>query len=385
MKHKVAIVSGSRADFGLLLPVIKEMAESEKFSEEIWVTGMHLSGSFGKTLQQIEDLGLAVKEKVKCLFAGDTPAETAKAVGQGVMGFAEVFERNRPDVLIVLGDRFEILAVVQAALFFQVPVVHLCGGDVTEGAFDEAIRHSITKMSHLHFVTNEEAESRVVQMGENPDHVFNVGSPAIDLLLKMDFLGRSELQSELDIQWSKNNFLITYHPVTLTAGDVRAEMERQIDNLLEALSQFKETTFFFTKTNADSFYTPINKKIQQFCHKTDRAYFFDSLGQQRYWSLMSEVDVVIGNSSSGLYEAPSLKKATVNIGNRQKGRILASSVVQCEPEINSVFQAIQKAIGLDASDVVNPYGQGGSSQKIREELEKIDNFSQLIQKHFFDR
>ena len=269
-------------------------------------------------------------------------------------------------------------------MFFQVPVVHLCGGDVTEGAFDEAIRHSITKMSHLHFVTNEPARKRVLQLGEADNTVFNVGSPALDLLTQMEFMSREDLAANLEAQFSENNFLITYHPVTLTSGDVRAAMEEQIDQLLAALGSFENSSFFFTKTNSDSFYSSINEKIEKFCSKNATAYFFDSLGQKRYWSLMNEVDAVVGNSSSGLYEAPTLKKQTVNIGERQKGRLMASSVIQCGNDQSAIKKAIEKALSLDTSNATNPYGEGGTASKIKNQLEKVKDFSSLVQKSFSD-
>ncbi|MEM7647159.1 MAG: UDP-N-acetylglucosamine 2-epimerase [Pseudomonadota bacterium] len=383
--QKIAVVTGSRADFGLLRSVIAELKTYDKFEVQVWATGMHLSEHFGNTYQDIEKVGFSIDEKVPCLSSEDTDEANTLAVSRAMKGWAEVFKRNRPDLLMVLGDRFEILAAVQSALFFQIPVAHLCGGDVTEGAFDEAIRHSITKSAHIHFVTNEDSKQRVLQMGENPEHVYNFGSPAIDLMKQIDLMSKKELTENLGVEFSEKNFLITFHPQTITDGDVKAEVSRQMDALIEALKTFKgQASFFITGTNADKAYSIIDQKMAAFCDSTDRAYGYQSLGAKRYWSLMGLCDVVIGNSSSGLYEAPSFKVPTVNIGDRQKGRLAAQSVIQVPSADKAlIVEAIEQSLKTDCQDVKNPYGEGGASRAIGQTLEKYQSFSSLVQKHFF--
>ena len=382
---KIAVVTGSRADFGLLRPVISELLNSSKFSVEVWVTGMHLSEHFGNTYQDIEKQGFSIAEKVPCLSGKDSEEANTLAVSVAMKGWAEVFKRNRPDLLIVLGDRFEILAAVQSALFFKVPVAHLCGGDVTEGAFDEAIRHSITKSSHIHFVTNEDSKQRVLQMGENPQHVYNFGSPAIDLMKQLKLMSKTELTENLDIEFSEKNFLVTFHPETLSTGNSHENVERQINALLGALKSFEgQASFFVTGTNADNAYSVIDQKMSEFCQTTSKAYSYQSLGALRYWSLMKLCDVVVGNSSSGLYEAPSFQVPTINIGDRQKGRLAATSVVHVPADKESIEEAIARSFDMDCSKVKNPYGDGGASLKIKSTLESYENFSDLVQKHFFD-
>ncbi len=385
MTRRIAVVTGSRADFGLLRPVIDELGASAAFDVRLWATGMHLSAAFGRTVDEIRALGLNVEREINCLVDGDSPSSVTRSVGRAVTAWADVLGADRPDAILVLGDRFEILAVVQAALFFQVPVVHLCGGDVTEGAFDEAIRHSISKMSHLHFVTNSAAARRLRQLGENPAHVFDVGSPAIDLIARTDFVPFETLAGELAIRPDLPLFLVTFHPVTLSGAGIDEEMRRQVGALLVALSaHVDKTSIVFTRSNADTAHRAVTEPVDAFCMQHANAHVFTSLGTTRYWSLMRVARAVIGNSSSGLYEAPTFRVPTVNIGDRQRGRLKAASVVDCPPDAGAVAAAVDAALALDCSNVVNPYGQGGTAAAIRRHLEAVPDFQMLVRKRFFD-
>jgi UDP-N-acetylglucosamine 2-epimerase (non-hydrolysing)/GDP/UDP-N,N'-diacetylbacillosamine 2-epimerase (hydrolysing) len=347
---------------------------------QVVATGMHLSPEFGLTYKAIEDDGFPIDEKVEMLVSSDTPVGVAKSIGLGVIGFADALDRLRPDLLVVLGDRYEILAAAQAALVARIPIAHIAGGDTTEGAFDEAIRHSITKMSHLHFVTHEESARRVRQLGENPDHVYTVGSPAIDRIKRIALLGREELERQLGFRFRRKNLLITFHPPTLDsrpAGD-------QFKELLEALDGFgEEVGLIFTLPNADPDGRVLIRMIDAFVSGRPNACAHASLGQQRYLSVIAQVDAVVGNSSSGIYEVPSLKKPTVNIGDRQKGRLQATSVINCIPEAAAIRDAIREAFGKNCSAVINPYGNGETSSKILAVLKNIPEPNALLKKHFY--
>ncbi|MEM7647237.1 MAG: UDP-N-acetylglucosamine 2-epimerase [Pseudomonadota bacterium] len=384
-QKKIAVVTSSRADFGLLLPVIKKMEASEALDVEVWVTGSHLSTHFGMTVQDIEKAGLSVSEKVPSIDGVDSEAANTRSIARGLDGFADVLSRKKPDLIMVLGDRFEILSVALAALFFKIPLAHLCGGDVTQGAFDESTRHSITKCSHIHFVTNEVARRRVIQMGENPELVFNFGSPAIDLMNEISLMDKAQLEENLNIEFSTTNFLVTFHPETLASGNSMDSTRAQVEEFFAALEAYSgRASFFITGVNPDKSFSVVEKKIAQFCQNIPKAYSFSSLGQKRYWSLMQIADVVVGNSSSGLYEAPSYKTPTVNVGDRQKGRLMATSVLSVPNKKEEIQVAIEKALKANFKDVSNPYGSGGAAAQICKKLESISNFSHLIQKRFYD-
>jgi len=361
---------------------MKKIQEDRQLQLQVVVTGMHLSAEFGLTYRQIEKDGFEINEKVEMLLSSDTPVGVTKSMGLGVIGFADALARLSPDMLIVLGDRYEILAAVQAALIARIPVSHLCGGDTTEGAFDESIRHCITKMSHFHFVTNESAARRVAQLGENPEHIFNVGSTGLDNIRQLSLIDRDELEKQLDMHFSRRNLLITFHPVTL---DIQAPAD-QFQELLDALQKLDgDTSLIFTMPNADTHGRDIVKMINAFVASRANAYAYVSLGQLRYLSVMQQVDAVVGNSSSGLYEAPSFGIPTVNIGDRQKGRLQAASVINCAPHAESIKQAIEQAYELDCSEVVNPYGQGGSSAEIISAIKQMDIVpEEILKKRFFD-
>ena len=380
-RRKVCVVTGSRADYGLLYWPMRLLRDDPAFELQTVVTGMHLAPEFGSTVQAIEADGFAVSERVEMLISGDTPTAVAKSVGLGVIGFADALARLRPDWLLVLGDRFEILAAVQAALFARIPVVHLCGGDVTEGAFDDAIRHSITKMAHVHFVTNAAAERRLLQMGEGRDNVHNVGSTGLDHVRYIDRMPRETVFEAIGLQPRKRNLLVTFHPATL---DRQASVE-QLDELLAALeASGADMGLVLTGPNADTEGRAMTQRLVAFADAHDNAVFCASLGHTLYLNALAQVDAVVGNSSSGLYEAPSFGIPTVNIGDRQTGRLGADSVIDCAPERSAIAEAIAKAFELDCSSVVNPYGDGESAPRIVEVLKGIDDPAGLIRKSFQD-
>lgn len=377
--RKIAVVTGSRADYGLLLPVMRALRDAAQFKLQVIVTGMHLAPAFGNTWQVIEQDGFSIDAKVASLVEGDDAPAVTKSIGQGVSGCADTLQKLQPDLLLVLGDRYEIFAAVQAALIACVPVAHLAGGDLTEGAYDDALRHSMTKMAHLHFTTHAAATRRVRQMGENPEHIHTVGSPALDLLNSMTLLDRSALEQELDIKLRARNLLITFHPVTLEP----LSSTQQFEELLAALQTFDAATgLFLTYPNADNGGRALTRMLENFVAQRDHAAAFPSLGQLRYWSLLAQVSAVVGNSSSGLYEAPSFKVPTVNIGSRQSGREKAASVIDCEPQRAAITQAIKHALTLDCARVVNPYGDGRSAARIVAALSDISDFRTLLKKRF---
>lgn len=381
-RRSICVITGTRADYGLLFWLMKGIQADPRLRLQVVAAGMHLAPEFGLTYRVIEADGFPIDERVEMLLSSDTAAGVTKSIGLGVIGFADAFARLTPDIVVLLGDRFEMLAAAQAALVARIPVAHIAGGDSTEGAFDEAIRHSITKMSHCHFVTNEAAARRVRQLGEDPEQVYLVGSPGIDQIKRLTLLSRSELERELGIFFQQKNLLVTFHPATL--DDDRAQT--QMLALFDALDRLgHETGVIFTSPNADTGGRTLQQMVREYIASRQQAWSFTSLGQLRYLSLIRQVDAVVGNSSSGLYEVPSFKKPTVNIGNRQKGRLQASSVLNCAPEPEAIRRAIESAYRLDCSDAVNPYGDGGASERILEVLKGLAEPSRLIRKHFFDQ
>ena len=378
-KLKICVVTGSRADYGLLEPVMRLLERRDDFELQIVVTGMHLVSEFGFTAGVIEKDGFTITARVDSLVSGDSAASVAKSIGLGTIGFAGLFQDLKPDWLLVLGDRFEILSAAQAALISAIPIAHIAGGDTTEGAFDEAIRHSITKMSHIHFVTNEISARRVRQMGEDPQRVHVVGSPGLDYLRFMNYLTRSQLENILGMAFNRHNLLVTYHPATLCSNESFSELQ----SLLRSMERLgEEFSFFITRSNADTHGRKINTILENWVAGRENAGLFASLGSQVYLSLMKEVDAVIGNSSSGLYEAPSMKTPTVNIGRRQKGRLMASSVINCGGDVDEIYRAISKAIEMDVSDIINPYGDGCAAPRIVELLASVKDPQSLIMKKF---
>jgi len=381
LKRNICVVTGSRAEYGLLSMVMQALKNETAFTLQIVATGTHLAPQFGLTWREIEADGFTIDARVDMQLTSDTTAGITRSLGLAVMGFAEAFDLLKPDLLVFLGDRYEILAAAQAALIAKIPVAHIAGGDTTEGAFDESIRHSITKMAHMHFVTNEVSARRVRQLGEDPAQVYTVGSPGIDVIRKVKLLSREELEQQIDFHFLKRNLLVTFHPATLETMPARD----QFQELLKALDTLGvDTGIIITLPNADTDSRAIIEMIEDYVSTRSQVRSYPSLGQVRYLSAVAQVDAVVGNSSSGLYEVPSFRKPTVNIGDRQKGRIQASSVINCRTEAADIIRAINEAFKKDCSSTVNPYGKGDSAEKIIDTLKAIPDYSALLQKHFFE-
>lgn len=379
-RRRITVVTGSRADYGLLYWLMKAIESEPRFELGLMVTGAHLSRQFGHTVEQIEADGFTVQARIESLLASDTPSGIAKSVGMGVIGFADALARHRPDLLLVLGDRYEILAAVQAALIAKIPVAHLAGGDLTEGAYDEAIRHSITKMAHLHFVTNEDSRARVIQLGESPDRVFSVGHVGLDAVKRIQRLSRDELEARLGFQFRSKNLLVTFHPATLEAQSALDHMH-ELTAAIDAVGS--DVGVIITYPNADTEGLALIGAIDTFVANRPHCKSFSSLGSLLYLNALMEVDVMVGNSSSGLYEAPSCATPSVNIGGRQRGRLQAASVINCLPRRAHISAAIETALTMDCAGVVNPYGDGESSARIVSILAGITDFDALIAKRFF--
>ncbi len=379
---KICVVTGSRADYGLLYWLMHDLRADRAVELQIAATGMHLAPEYGETWREIERDEFRIDARVETVLSSDNPTGVAKSVGLGLIGFADVFARLAPAMVVLLGDRYEILAAAQAAYLARIPIAHIAGGDVTEGSFDEASRHSITKMAHLHFVTNDAALRRVRQLGEDPARIFNVGSPGLDYIRRATLLDRADLEAALGIRLKQKIFLVTFHPVTLDP----VPAETQLAQLLIALDHASDadTTLLFTRPNSDTGGRAIARRIDDFVAQRSNAHVFTSLGQARYISLMAQADVVIGNSSSGLYEAPTLKKPAVDIGNRQKGRPAAQSVIRCEAEATAICEAIGKALALDCSKAINPYGDGHAAPRILAEIKRAISENRFGMKRFHD-
>jgi GDP/UDP-N,N'-diacetylbacillosamine 2-epimerase (hydrolysing) len=383
MSRTVCVVTGTRADYGLLRWVMEGIRQSPDLHLQVIATGMHLSPEFGLTYREIEKDGFAIDRKVEMLLSSDTPAGVTKSMGLGLIGFGEAIEQLKPDLMLLLGDRFEIFAAAAAAMVARVPLAHLHGGETTEGAIDEAIRHSITKMSHLHFVAAEEYRRRVVQLGEAPERVFLVGGLGIDNIKRLDLLDRAALEASLDFKLGPKNLLVTFHPVTLEKSTAGAQMTE----LLAALDALEDTHLIFTMPNADTDGRILIAMIEQFVATHPNARVYTSLGQMRYLSCISQVDGVVGNSSSGLIEVPSFRKGTVNIGDRQRGRLKAGSVIDCAPDRQSIADALRTLYSAEFQSglamVRNPYGEGGASDKVVRVLQEYP-LDQLLKKPFYD-
>jgi GDP/UDP-N,N'-diacetylbacillosamine 2-epimerase (hydrolysing) len=383
MNRKICVITGTRAEYGLMRWVMQGIKDDPALTLQIIATGMHLSPEFGLTYCEIERDGFQIDSKVEMLTSSDTSVGIAKSMGLGMIGFADALHALKPDLVLVLGDRFEIFAAVSAALVARIPIAHLHGGEATEGLIDEAIRHSITKMSHLHFVAAEEYRRRVIQLGEQPQHVHLVGGLGIDNIKRLALLGRAALEESLDFKLGAKNLLITFHPVTLETSTA----EDQMAELLSALAELKDTQLIFTLPNADTDGRALIKMVEQFAARHANARAYTSLGQLRYLSTVALVDGVVGNSSSGLAEVPSFKKGTVNIGDRQRGRLMADSVINCEPDSASIGAALQTlySAGFQASlaAVRNPYGDGGASDKIVAQVKSAE-LGDILKKRFYD-
>jgi GDP/UDP-N,N'-diacetylbacillosamine 2-epimerase (hydrolysing) len=383
MTRKVCVVTGTRAEYGLLRWVMEGIREEQGLELQLIVTGMHLSPEFGLTYREIEKDGFRIDRRVEMLLSSDTPVGLAKSMGLGLIGFGEALNELEPDLLLVLGDRFEIFAAAAAAMVARVPIAHLHGGEATEGLIDEPIRHSITKMSHLHFVAAEEYRLRVIQLGEQPDKVFLVGGLGIDSIRRLPLLDRAELEASLDFRLGSRNLLITFHPLTLENETSREQMEE----LLCSLGAQKDTHLIFTMPNADTDGRILFDMVRRFVLDHENARAFTSLGQLRYLSAVRHVDGVVGNSSSGLAEVPSFRKGTINIGDRQRGRLKAESVIDCAPERAAISASISQLYSSEFQamlrTVENPYGDGGASARVVEALATA-TLDDIIKKRFHD-
>lgn len=379
----ICVVSGTRADYGLLQWVMHGIRRDPALKLQVVATGMHLSPEFGLTYRDIEADGFTIDRKLEMLTSSDSPSGVTKSIGLGVIAFADAFMELRPDIVLVLGDRFEIFAAVTAAMIAGLPIAHMHGGEITEGAFDDAIRHSITKMAHLHFVAAEPYRRRVVQMGESPERVFLSGGLGVDTIRKTPLLNRADLEAAIGFKLGRKNLLVTFHPVTLEPGAAPGQMVE----LLKALDSLRDTHLIMTMPNADTGGRELIRMVEQFVATRPHARAYTSLGQLRYLSCMAHVDGVVGNSSSGLAEAPSFRKGTVNIGDRQRGRLTVPSVIDCDPDCASILAAIETLYSAlfqaSLEKVESPYGDGGASEKIVDVLKHFD-IDGITKKSFYD-
>ncbi|WP_313757478.1 UDP-N-acetylglucosamine 2-epimerase [Tissierella sp.] len=383
---KICVVTGTRAEYGLFRPLIKRIKEDDELQLQLIVTGMHLSPEFGLTYKEIEEDGFIIDEKVEMLLSSDTPVGISKSIGLAMIGFTDAFERLKPDMVVVLGDRYEIFAAASTAMISRIPIAHIHGGETTEGLIDEAIRHSITKMSYLHFTSTEEYRQRVIQLGEEPNRIFNVGAIGIESIKKLKLLKKDALENSINFKFGLKNALVTFHPVTLEDGTSK----EQFQELLNALDRFSDLKIIFTKSNSDTNGRIINSMIDEYVEKNkQKAIAFTSMGQLRYLSAMKYVDLVIGNSSSGIIEAPSFNVPTINIGDRQKGRIQGETIIDCTTVENEIYKAIKLGLSDDFKETIksaiNPYGEGNTSYLIVQRI-KQSFFLDLIniKKKFFD-
>lgn len=380
--RKICVVTGSRAEYGILRTLMSAIKNDADLMLQVIATNQHLSEIQGETYKEIERDGFEIDYKVYMAddHAPDTANTTAKAVGRGVCGFADAFDKLRPDILLILGDRYEMLAVAAAALIYKIPIAHLHGGEITEGAFDDAIRHAITKMSHLHFTSTEAYRRRVIQMGEQPSRVFNVGALGVENIMKTNFMSKEEIEKSLNFRLSDKCFLCTYHPVTLS--DMSSE--EQIINLLKALDDYKDYHVIFTYSNSDTSSQIIIKRISEYVKRDpERCMFIKSLGQKRFFSVLKHVNAVLGNSSSGIIEVPCFGIPTLDIGDRQKGRIAAKSVFHCEPFAKDITRGIAQVLACGKIATDNPYWKEGTCEAILKVL-KTYPLDHIVQKHFYD-
>jgi GDP/UDP-N,N'-diacetylbacillosamine 2-epimerase (hydrolysing) len=380
LKKKICIITGSRAEYGLLLPLLKLIKKDNFFNLQIIATGMHVSQEFGNTYQQIEKDGFTINAKVEMLLSSDTNIAITKSTGIGVMGMADALQQLTPDIVVVIADRFESFAATTAAYLMGIPIAHIHGGEVTEGAFDEGLRHSMTKMSYWHFVSTQKYKQRVIQLGEQPNRVFNVGAIGLDNIKDITLLSQAELEKQIDFSLAGKTAMVTFHPVTLEKNSAA----QQCKNLMEALAKTKNLNYIFTKPNADTNGRIIAEMMDAFVDQhPQRAVCFTSMGQLRYLSALKYVDMMIGNSSSGIIEMPYFNKPTVNIGNRQKGRVMANSIIDCKPSTIDIQKAIEKAMVFNSKKIEKLYGNGTAATKIYTVLKKQSKIN-TAQKSFYD-
>ena len=363
-KKKICVLTATRAEFGLLRPIIEKMQKKEMLDVKIVAIGMHLSAEFGMTYKEIEEAGFAIDRKIDTLLSGDSTAAVAKSMGMTMISFADYFAETKPDYLFAIADRYETLAVCTAAMCERIPIIHYMGGETSEGAIDECIRHSISKMSSLHFCCTETYRNRIIQLGEQPDKVFNVGSTGVENIKSLRLLSEKEIRDYLGLCDDEKYVIGTFHPVTLEEDSA----EEQIHHLLDVCAKQKDTVFVFTKSNADAMGRIVNANLEMYAERFSNIKLFDSLGNLRYLSALKYAEYVIGNSSSGLLEVPSFKIPTVNIGDRQGGRERAKSVIDCDASEEGIAQAIEKARSKEfvdfIRDAVNPYEKDATSTEI---------------------
>ena len=381
--RKICVVTSTRAEYGLLYWLLKEIEADSELKLQFIVTGMHLSPEFGLTYKEIEK-EFKIDKKIEILSSSHTSLDICAEMARVYEKFAPALAELKPDILVLLGDRYEIFGVAGAASIMQIPMAHIHGGETTQGAFDEAFRHSITKMSHIHFAATNEYANRIIQLGEEPGRVFNVGGPGIENIKKLNLLSKDEFEKSIDFRLAKKNILITFHPATLENSSAR----EQFNELLKALDELDDTNFIFTKANSDTDGDIINKMIDEYVNQnSQKAAAFTSLGQLRYLSAIKFIDIVLGNSSSGLLEVPSFKKATINIGDRQKGRARASSVIDVRPAKEEILSAIKRAYSKEfeqtLKDTINPYDGGNPSKKMVKILKEIE-LDGILKKKFYD-
>tara|TARA_X000000368_G_scaffold271741_1_gene215429 strand:- start:1528 stop:2679 length:1152 start_codon:yes stop_codon:yes gene_type:complete len=381
---KVCVITGTRAEYGLLYWTMKLMDENPNIQLYVCLTGMHLSPEFGYTCDKVKEDGFVIDHKVEMLLSSDSAVGISKSIGLGIIGFSDYFEQLKPDWILVLGDRFEIFSAVSAAMIAKIPVCHCHGGESTEGLIDEAIRHSITKMSHLHFASTERYRKRIIQLGEQPNKVFNSGALGIENINRIELLNRQDFENKINFKLSKLNFLVTFHPVTLE----NYSADEQFNELLDSLRKIKKANIIFTKPNADHDGRGIIKLIDLFVNENKkRSISFISMGQLLYLSAIKHCDIVIGNSSSGLIEAPSFKKPTIDIGDRQRGRIKSKSVLNCEPFETSISKSIEFALSESFQKklklIDNPYDNGNSSEIIVNKILETSK-KNILKKKFYN-
>lgn len=379
---KIAVFTGTRAEYGLLYWLMKDIQTSNKLELQVIVSGTHLSPEFGMTWHEVEQDGFSIDARVEMLLSSDTPVGVVKSMGLGTIGFADTLDRLRPDCLVLLGDRFEALAIAQAALIMQIPIAHIHGGETSEGAYDDAVRHAITKMSNLHFVAAEPYRQRVIQMGEAPERVLNVGAIGLDHLLRSPRMGLAELSASLGFELQQPFFLVTYHPVTALDEDPVASFT----SLLHALNEFPQYQILMTYPNADNGGRAIIPLMEAYAQRNpQRVCAIPSLGSARYLSAVSMAAAVVGNSSSGIIEAPAFGVPTLNIGARQQGRLAAESILHVNPEREAIIDALNSALTAEfksrCETCVNPYGQGDASRTI---VQRLENDDIPRHKHFYD-
>ena len=381
---KISLITGTRAEYGLLKPLIQLIHESSDLQLQLITTGMHLSPEFGMTINEINEDKFPITKKIEIMLSSDTQIGISKSIGLGIISFSEIFEDLQPDLIIILGDRYEIFAAACAAMIGCFPIAHIHGGESTEGLIDEAIRHSITKMSHFHFVAAEEYKKRVIQLGEQPKNVFNVGTLGIENIKNTNLFDKRTLEKNIDFKFGKRNLLITFHPITLEPERSRIHML----NLLDCLAIQKETNLIFTYPNADKEGRELINIINEFCKKNPYAKAYKSLGQKRYFSCIKFVDGVIGNSSSGLIEVPSFLKGTINIGSRQKGRLRSKSIIDCEPNKKDILKAINllfsDSFQNNLKTVKNVYGDGNTSSSIIDLVKSFKLDKSILKKKFYE-